>query len=616
MPLGQLFNLFKTAQVAYHNLCTSIPPPPGTDKLLWNGLKFCIEHALPKPRLDNTFDRLTQDIRRRHFWSTRDATSTTDYNPKLYIKSNWEPGPATPELEAALQHFRTKITQLVRDNTLAQQRRHNLPAPTRRLLQILPKSVDHIILPTDKNLGPAIVERNVYKQRCLSDHLNDIGTYQRLTEAHAHRLLHTAETQFKDLVADYESTLPEGELTYFKRCFEETRRIPQFYCTPKVHKRPHWKTRPIVSCVNSRMGDLSKWVDVQLQRVVHLCPGYLKDSQSLLHRLHILGRLPPNAFLITADAVSMYTNIDTEHGIQTLQNWLSLHQHELPQNFPTRMVIRAVELVMKHNVFQFDDTFWLQLTGTAMGTSLACIYATIYYSYHEETSILPTYSAYNGAHRTSTPEPLTPVPLSTHTPLLLHARLIDDAIQIWDADRLPTRVLADFQNHMTKAMAYGTLAWEVDKPSKLVNFLDLTVEILPTGWIQTKTFVKPMNLHLYIPPRSAHPHGVLKSLIFGNLQRYWHQNTSREDFVQISTSFYRHLFNRGYTPSVITPIFQEAAAKIQSKTLQAAQHGDQLWLTPPTTPNDHLFIHWDFHPRDISRPTIHQVFSETLTPLL
>jgi hypothetical protein len=145
----------------------------------------------------------------------------------------------------------------------------------------------------------------------------------------------------------------------------------------------------------------------------------------------------------------MYTNIDTKHGIQTLQNWLSLHQHELPQNFPTHMVIRAVELVMKHNIFQFDDTFWLQLTGTAMGTSLACIYATIY---HEETSILPTYSAYNGAHRTSTPEPLTPVPLSTHTPLLLHAGLIDDAIQIWDADRLPTRVLADFQNHMTTAM--------------------------------------------------------------------------------------------------------------------------------------------------------------------
>ena len=108
--------------------------------------------------------------------------------------------------------------------------------------------------------------------------------------------------------------------------------MPQFCCTPKVHKKPHWKTRPIVSCVNSRMGDLSKWVDVQLQRVVHLCPGYLKDSQSLIKRLRQLKKLPPTAILVTADAVSMHTNIDTTHGLQTLKDWLTLHAHELPKD--------------------------------------------------------------------------------------------------------------------------------------------------------------------------------------------------------------------------------------------------------------------------------------------
>jgi hypothetical protein len=118
------------------------------------------------------------------------------------------------------------------------------------------------------------------------------------------------------------------------------------------------------------MGNLSKWVDVQLERVVHLCPCYLKDSKSLLSKLRRLGRLPPTAFITTANAVSMYTNIDTDHGIQTLSRWFTLHKHELPHQFPTTMVLEAITILMKHNVFQFDDTFWLQLTGTAMGTSL------------------------------------------------------------------------------------------------------------------------------------------------------------------------------------------------------------------------------------------------------
>ena len=136
------------------------------------------------------------------------------------------------------------------------------------------------------------------------------------------------------------------------------------------------------------MGDLSKWIDAQLQQVVHLCPSHLKDSQTLLQLLKSLGKLPTTAVLSVSDATQMYTNIQTTHGLNTLKRWLLLHAHELPQNFPTDMVLEALELVMRNNIFQFDNTFWIQLTGTAMGTSVACVYATIYYSYHEETKLL------------------------------------------------------------------------------------------------------------------------------------------------------------------------------------------------------------------------------------
>jgi hypothetical protein len=616
MQLAHFFNLYKRHRPAYHNLCTVKTPPHGVDQLLWNGLKFCVEHPLPKPQLDQTFDRLQDDIRRRYFWSSRGGADNSSYEKKLYIKSDWTPEQASPILEQALQQFRTQIYSTAIQNLQQAKRQHNIPSAPRKLLQTLSDSPDFIVLPTDKNLGPAILERSVYKQRCLLDHLLDTKTYRQLTQTAATLRLESATRSFKDLIRSHQKQLPDSETTYFKRCFLEERRLPQFYCTPKVHKKPHWKTRPIVSCVNSRMGDLSKWADVQLQKVVHLCPGYLKDSKSLIKRLKRLGKLPPTAALVTSDAVSMYTNIDTIHGMETLKLWLTLHVHELPDGYPTDMVLKAVHLVMFNNIFQFDDTFWLQLTGTAMGTSLACIYATIYFSYHEETRILPGYSSGTAATPIPTLVPLAPVPPLENPALLLHARLIDDAFQIWDLARLPTDIRHNFIPHMEHEMNFGSLSWEVEQPARSVNFLDLTIAIESDGSITTRTFVKAMNLHLYIPPTSAHPKGVLKSLIFGNLQRYWHQNSRRDDFIFAASAFYGHLLNRGYTTEVLNETFQEAAATIDNKSQKMAAMGEQLW-DPSTVPTpSRLFIHWDYHPRDIGRQAIRQIFERTLAPAL
>jgi hypothetical protein len=336
----------------------------------------------------------------------------------------------------------------------------------------------------------------------------------------------------QQIITTHKTSLAEHERTYFHRVFQLNRRIPQFYTIPKVHKLP-WKTRPIVSCVNSNLGYLSKFVDRHLQRVVHLCPAYLKDTFSLLDRLQALGPLPPTARLITADAVSMYTNIHTEHGLETLTNWFQLHQADLPPLFPVDMLLAATRLIMTPNAFQFDNTYWLQLSGTAMGTSLACMYATIYYSFHEETSIFPILQAnddYPGR------------------PLLLYARLIDDAFQVWDIAKLPpSYTVSTFVEDLQNNMAFGTLTWEAGPLQTTANFLDLTITITPIGTLSTRTFIKPMNLHLYIPPHSAHTKGVLKSLIFGTVQPYWVQHTNKNEFTTSVQAFHKHLLNRGYT---------------------------------------------------------------------
>jgi hypothetical protein len=114
-------------------------------------------------------------------------------------------------------------------------------------------------------------------------------------------------------------------------------------------------------------------------------------------------------------------------------------------------------------------------------------------------------------------------------------------------------------------MKYGILNWEVDPPAREVHFLDLTLAIQPDGTINTKTYIKPMNLHLFIPPQSAHSPGVLKSIIFGNVFRFWGQNTKQSDYIATTRDFYQHLLDRGYRQEFLTPIFQSTATIIISE---------------------------------------------------
>jgi hypothetical protein len=123
----------------------------------------------------------------------------------------------------------------------------------------------------------------------------------------------------------------------------------------------------------------SKWIDIQLQLVVHLCPVCLKDRWQLLHKLCDLTTLPSDATCYTANAVSMYTNINKSHGIAMIARWLELLHPDLPSGFSSIKILEGLDIIMCNNVFAFGSLYFKQCNCTAM-TPCACTYATIYYS--------------------------------------------------------------------------------------------------------------------------------------------------------------------------------------------------------------------------------------------
>ncbi len=201
----------------------------------------------------------------------------------------------------------------------------------------------------------------------------------------------------------------------------------------------------------------------------------------------------------------MYTNIDSKHGIQVITNWIPCllsilvyskhgiqvitnwieeYQEEIHTNFPKDLFIRILQLIMTSNIFQLDDTYWLQTCGTSMGTSCACAYATLYWAYMERKFIIPKWE---------------------QKLLFLH-RFIDDKFGIW------LGMMDEFNSFIIDTNSYCQLQWTSEGTSTSVDFLDLTISIGKNGSITTKTFNKPP-----LVPHSAHPPGVLKSIVYSSL---------------------------------------------------------------------------------------------------
>jgi hypothetical protein len=121
-----------------------------------------------------------------------------------------------------------------------------------------------------------------------------------------------------------------------------------------------------------------------------------KDAEHLMCSLHKnvpADRLPPAAKLFSVDALGMYSNIDTDHGVSILIWWLTDYCNELPPFMPVNFVIKSLTEIMKiKNIFQFRNTFWQQKRGCDVGTSSTVNYPCIYVDLLEVKYLLPRYT--------------------------------------------------------------------------------------------------------------------------------------------------------------------------------------------------------------------------------
>ena len=286
--------------------------------LLSRGLKFVPtpitnEIALRK-QLFTDFKDFARKMRLQFIYHGKDK----NIHP-FYVKSNWEPPvEQSVTLESYLKEFKIQIALTPITKAIP-----NLPLNERKVITELKHNSEINVKKADKGAATVIMNKKG-------------ATFQKVKQIveELHQGSFIDEMTFKWL-----SQTPNPP------------RIPVFYSLTKIHKLTP-VGRPIVAGNDGPTERISSFVDSLLQPIAKSQKSYLKDTTNFVNFIE-RRNLPEDAFLVSLDVASLYTNIPQEEGINTVcKAYQTFCEENTP--IPTQSLRRILKLILQENSFEFN----------------------------------------------------------------------------------------------------------------------------------------------------------------------------------------------------------------------------------------------------------------------
>lgn len=253
----------------------------------------------------------------------------------------------------------------------------------------------------------------------------------------------------------------------------KTVRTSPFYLLPKIHKINN-PGRPIVSGIDSPTDVISGTLDRLLKPLLKYIPSYIRDTKHFLNIIQEIHSLDEDEIMVTIDVSALYTSIPHSEGLEAVRSALTAHPNP---HIGTDVIIFLLEIVLKNNTFKFDNKYYHQIQGTAMGTKVAPTYANIFMGYIEKKIL---------------------------TDLELKARhwyrFIDDIFAIY---RCTEDELLDHLRSLNEQ--HETIKFTHEYSREEIHFLDVTISRSENNIIETSLHRKPTDANLYLHYLSHHP---------------------------------------------------------------------------------------------------------------
>jgi hypothetical protein len=151
--------------LAFHNLCTQNVTPVGTKQLLGLNLNYCLATKQIPNNMNKPILKMAYSIRTKFYLNCNNSSTDTEYIKQLYKKNTtWNPPPAPNITEEKITQFEKAVKTKQQKLTAKNAKIHSsilTPIQIKALLA-LHNNKNLIIKPTDKNLGPALMDLDSY----------------------------------------------------------------------------------------------------------------------------------------------------------------------------------------------------------------------------------------------------------------------------------------------------------------------------------------------------------------------------------------------------------------------------------------------------------------------
>lgn len=501
------------------------------------GLGFVPTYSTQPLELDIELQRFFRSIKLRAFFHSNEFptpnTSTMCLPPGVDLSackptSRWVPPTVPPEVDTFIRLVQKDVRKINWKLSSNKAKTHNFTKADWEAIHSLKNDPSIVIKPADKG-GATVIMNQIDYHKEIMRQLDDPQVYRVLpgdplpdlkreidtliNKAHNDGIIDTKTQQF--LLTDFPAT-------------------PSFYILPKVHKNlTSPPGRPIVAGTHSVFQNLAIFLDKILQTKVLTTASFLLDTGDFLTKINNLNNLPSGAILCTMDVNSLYTAIPHTEGIACIQETLDSMNLAPPMK---QFLLTLLTIILTKNYFQYQESYYIQLQGTAMGSNVAPTYANLFMDKFERQHVYthPDYSDH----------------------VLLWLRYIDDIFFIWTGD---TEKLLDFKTDLDSALE--TISFSLDHSITQVHFLD--VEVTKTGpCLSCDIYRKPTDRNTYLSFDSYHPPPLKSGLPYSQFIRLRRITSSDQQFHRRAEDMTKDFLARGYPLKIL----QDAKSKAESKT--------------------------------------------------
>ena len=476
--------------------------------LLSKGLKFCpTPKEIDKAELRADLEEFKRRIRLK--WHFKDNNKT---EKQLFRnRSNWQP----PKNNLLLENYLSLVENEVMSVSPEGKNFSNLSHSELSSLDKLKCDKDIIIKEADKGSAVVVWDRGDYIMEA-NRQLDDRQVYEEVEVDPSVELGKTINDKLKE-IREADPALDEvaGYLEV------NNPRLGRFYLLPKIHKGlSNVKGRPVISNCGTLTEHVSEYLDYHLNPLVSQSRSYVKDTNHFLSRIGNIGTIPEGAILCTVDVVGLYPSIPHGEGLEAVRE--ALDRRENP-GVATDTLAGLASLVLENNYFEFNDRFYKQKLGTAIGTKFAPAYANLFMTRLEER-LMDTFAD----------KPL------------VWMRFIDDIFFIWThgEDRLKL-----FIDHLNSS--HDTIKFTSEHSTESISFLDVTVKVGEGGVLMTDLFCKPTDTHQFLHKKSCHPWHTKKAIPYSQALRYRRICSDDRQFKEHVGKLAGWLKDRGYEESLV-----------------------------------------------------------------